>query len=83
MSCPFRPTPAPRRIWAISPLLLGVCVAEAKEQQKPLAHHLQHLCVHGALHLIGFDHEDEAEAEEMEALERLILARLNVPDPYA
>lgn len=81
LSFPAHPSAAPHL--GDLALAFGVCVAEAKEQQKPLAHHLQHLCVHGALHLIGFDHEDEAEAEEMEALERLILARLNVPDPYA
>jgi probable rRNA maturation factor len=55
---------------------------EAAEQGKPLRHHLAHLVVHGILHLWGFDHEDAAEAEEMEALERDILAQLAVPNPY-
>lgn len=63
-------------------LARGVVVAEAADQGKPLAHHLQHLVVHGVLHLLGFDHEDEAEADEMEALETDILAGLGVPDPY-
>ncbi|MCK0198018.1 rRNA maturation RNase YbeY [Ancylobacter sp. 6x-1] len=56
---------------------------EAEEEGKPLAHHLLHLAVHGTLHLIGHDHEDGEEAEGMEALERVILAALDVPDPYA
>jgi len=63
-------------------LAWGVVSAEATEQHKPLAHHVQHLVVHGVLHLLGFDHEDDAEADEMEALEREILAGLGVPDPY-
>ena len=64
-------------------LAYGVCAAEAAAQGKPLTHHLQHLVVHGVLHLLGSDHHDDAEAEEMEAAERAILARLGVPDPYA
>ena len=64
-------------------LAYGICAAEAAAQAKPLAHHLQHLTVHGVLHLFGFDHVDDAEALVMEGLERRILARLGVPDPYA
>ncbi|HLK24617.1 MAG TPA: rRNA maturation RNase YbeY [Caulobacteraceae bacterium] len=64
-------------------LAFGVCAAEAEAQGKPLAGHLQHLVVHGVLHLAGFDHEAAADAERMEALERRILASLGVPDPYA
>jgi len=56
---------------------------EAEEAGKPFAHHLAHLAVHGFLHLIGFDHEDDAEAERMEQQERDILAALSIPDPYA
>ncbi|WP_315775811.1 MULTISPECIES: rRNA maturation RNase YbeY [unclassified Bradyrhizobium] len=56
---------------------------EADEEQKPFAHHLSHLTVHGFLHLVGYDHETDDEAEEMEALEREILAHLGIPDPYA
>lgn len=55
---------------------------EARDEGKPLADHLAHLAVHGFLHLVGYDHESDAEAEMMEQLERDILARLNVPDPY-
>lgn len=55
---------------------------EAAEEHKHFADHLTHLTVHGFLHLLGYDHISEAEAEEMESLERLILSRLGVPDPY-
>ena len=64
-------------------LAYGVCAREAAEQGKPLAHHLQHLVAHGVLHLLGYDHEDDDEAEAMEGLERVVLAGLGVPDPYA
>ncbi len=64
-------------------LAFGVCAAEAIAQGKPLAHHLQHLVAHGVLHLVGYDHETDAEAAEMEGLERVVLAELGVPDPYA
>ena len=63
-------------------LAFGVCVREAAEQSKPLAHHLQHLTVHGVLHLLGHDHIGNDEAEIMESLERAVLAKLGVPDPY-
>jgi probable rRNA maturation factor len=55
---------------------------EAKVEDKPLAHHLAHLGVHGFLHLVGHDHEHDAQADAMEQLERDILATLGVPDPY-
>lgn len=64
-------------------LAFGVCQREAIEQGKSLAHHLQHLVAHGVLHLLGYNHEGDEEAESMEALEREILATLDVPDPYA
>ena len=60
-----------------------VVAREAREQGKPLAAHYAHLTVHGALHLLGWDHEDDKEAEAMEQLEREILADLGLPDPYA
>ena len=63
-------------------LALGVCVREAGEQGKSLADHLCHLTVHGTLHLLGYDHETDAEAELMEGLERALLAGLGVTDPY-
>lgn len=64
-------------------LALETLAREAAADGKPFAHHLAHLAVHGFLHLIGHDHEDEAEAERMEAAERKILAGLRIPDPYA
>jgi probable rRNA maturation factor len=55
---------------------------EARQQAKTPADHVVHLVVHGTLHLVGYDHEDDAEAERMEALERRVLARLGIADPY-
>lgn len=56
---------------------------EADAENKPFENHLSHLAVHGFLHLIGHDHENEADAETMEQLECQILAALGIPDPYA
>lgn len=56
--------------------------AEARELGIPMDHHVRHLVVHGVLHLLGHDHEADAEAEIMEALETRLLAELGVPDPY-
>jgi probable rRNA maturation factor len=63
-------------------LCAPVIAREAREQGKPLAAHYAHLTVHGALHLLGWDHEDPREAECMERLEREILAGMGLPDPY-
>ena len=63
-------------------LAYGVCAAEAQAQGKPLSAHLPHLTAHGVLHLLGYDHETEAEAEAMEGLERAILASLGLPNHY-
>jgi probable rRNA maturation factor len=60
-----------------------VILAEAQQQRKAPLAHLQHLLVHGFLHLQGFDHEDELSAEKMEQQERCILLCLGVADPYA
>ncbi len=56
---------------------------EAAELGKPLEEHFTHLLVHGVLHIVGYDHEDEADALEMEELETLILGELGIADPYA
>ena len=64
-------------------LAYETCAREAEEEEKPIADHLAHLVVHGTLHLLGFDHETPDEAEEMEAEEVEILARLGIADPYA
>ena len=63
-------------------LCAPVIAREAKEQKKPLAAHYAHLTVHGALHLLGWDHQDAREADCMEQLEREILAGLGIDDPY-
>jgi probable rRNA maturation factor len=63
-------------------LAFGVCRDEAVAQGKSLANHLTHLVIHGTLHVLGRDHEREAEAEAMEAEERTLLASLGVADPY-
>ena len=55
---------------------------EARAEHKPFAHHLAHLAVHGFLHLAGYDHQADDEADAMEKLETLILAQLAIPDPY-
>ncbi len=81
--------PAGPAAGSAGPVLLGDVVLayetvarEATAQSKALAAHLSHLVTHGVLHLLGFDHETDAEARRMEALERRILARLGVADPY-
>jgi probable rRNA maturation factor len=56
---------------------------EADDEQKPFDHHLSLLAIHGFLHLIGYDHEKDHDAEAMESLETEILAQLGIPDPYA
>jgi probable rRNA maturation factor len=55
---------------------------EARDEGKPFAHHVAHLTVHGFLHLKGYDHQRSKDADEMEKLERKILRRLAIPDPY-
>ena len=55
---------------------------EAADNGQPAEHHLAHLFLHGLLHLVGYDHQNEAKAEEMEALEIQLLAEMNIPNPY-
>ena len=82
------PSDAPKIAGA--PALLGdIAIAyetlarEAAAEKKPFLHHLAHLAAHGYLHLLGYDHQTDSEAEAMEALEREILAAMRIPDPYA
>ena len=56
---------------------------EAALADKPLEDHMAHLIIHGFLHLLGFDHQGDGEAEKMEQLERVALKSLGIPDPYA
>jgi len=64
-------------------LARGVCASEAEEKSIPLERHAAHLMVHGTLHLLGYDHMDEASAADMEAREVRALARMGIADPYA
>jgi probable rRNA maturation factor len=75
------PDDAPRMLGDIA-IAYETTRAEADDEQKPFDHHLSHLTVHGFLHLIGYDHEKDDDAEAMEALETEILAQLGIPDPY-
>jgi probable rRNA maturation factor len=78
----FPAPPNPEQHLGDVALAYGVCAREAHEQGKPIAHHLQHLVAHGVLHLLGYDHVSDAQAQAMEGLERTVLAGLGVPDPY-
>ncbi len=59
-----------------------IIVAEAEVQHKPIKHHYTHLVMHGVLHLLGYDHEQEHDAIEMETLEIDLLKYFNIPNPY-
>lgn len=76
------PEDAPRTLGDIA-IAYETTRREAHEEGKPFGHHLSHLAVHGFLHLVGYDHETDHDADVMEDLERQILSRLGVPDPYA
>ena len=60
----------------------GVCASEAEAKAIPIASHAAHLMIHGTLHLLGYDHEDEAQAADMEARETRALARIGIANPY-
>ncbi|MDR3422536.1 MAG: rRNA maturation RNase YbeY [Xanthobacteraceae bacterium] len=77
-----------RRAGGEPPLIGDVVLAfetiarEARAEGKPIVHHVAHLAVHGFLHLLGYDHVRKADAEAMERIERDVLRRLAIPDPY-
>ena len=83
LSFPFE-APAPVKTDLIGDLVVcaPVVARQAEEQGKPLAAHWAHMVVHGVLHLVGYDHITDAQAEEMEGLETAILRSLGYPDPY-
>lgn len=95
LNAQFRSKPKPTNVLSFPPgpgapaghlgdivLASETIVREADEQDVPVEHHLQHLVVHGLLHLLGFQHEADKAAEDMEKLEIQILARLGVANPY-
>jgi probable rRNA maturation factor len=83
LSFPFE-APAGLELPLLGDLVIctDVVQQEAIEQQKPVLHHWAHLTIHGILHLCGYDHINDDEADEMESLEISILERLNIPNPY-
>ncbi|MGP9822432.1 rRNA maturation RNase YbeY [Salinarimonas sp. NSM] len=85
LSFPAAPTPGfpgPRPLGDVV-LAFETLAREAREEGKTLADHASHLLAHGVLHCLGYDHETDAAAEEMEALETRAMALIGVPDPYA
>lgn len=76
--------PRPGMPWLLGDVVLtsGVIAREARVQRKSLQHHLSHLAVHGVLHLLGYDHEQDRDAEAMEALEIAALAGMGIANPY-
>lgn len=84
LSFPFEAPPGlPINILGDLAICAAVVAREANEQGKALKDHWAHMVIHGTLHLLGFDHIKDEEAEIMEALERELLASLDIPDPYA
>ncbi len=84
LSFPFETPPGLDALPLIGDLVVCAPVVsrEAAEQSKPLAAHWAHMVVHGTLHLLGYDHMTDADAEVMERLETAILARFSIADPY-
>jgi probable rRNA maturation factor len=74
--------PGPELMLGDLVLARGVCVSEAADKHIPVERHAAHLMVHGTLHLLGYDHGDDAAAADMEAREVKALARLGIADPY-
>lgn len=84
LSFPFEMPPGiPLELLGDLVICVGVVEQEAQEQAKTTEAHWAHMVIHGCLHLLGYDHIKDNEAEEMEALERDLLASLGYPDPYA
>jgi probable rRNA maturation factor len=87
LSFPFE-TPPEVPLAALGNLLGDIVICapvvhlEAQQQQKPLLHHWAHMIVHGTLHLLGYDHLSEQQAEEMETMEIAVLSEFGIPNPY-
>lgn len=85
LSFPFElPVPIPDLEYFLGDIIICPSVIERESiaQEKSFLNHLTHITIHGMLHLLGYDHIEEGEAEIMENLERAILAKLNIHDPY-
>lgn len=83
LSFPYEPLPGEKTsLLGDIAMCPAVVAREASEQGKRLRDHYAHLTIHGVLHLLGWDHETDADAEKMEALERRVLAGLGIADPY-
>ena len=83
LSFPFEaPVGIPMDLLGDLAICAEIVANEANEQGKPVMHHWAHMVIHGTLHLIGFDHINDSDAEQMETLEVALLATLNIPDPY-
>jgi probable rRNA maturation factor len=74
--------PGPARALGDIAISYQTAAREAAAEGKSFADHMAHLSVHGFLHLLGYDHESDEDAEEMEGLERVILAQIGISDPY-
>lgn len=85
LSFPSGTVPGPARSRHLGDIILAqeTLVREARDLGIDVGDHYRHLVLHGLLHLLGYDHETDAQAEEMEALETSILASLGIADPYA
>ncbi len=82
LSFPHQSDPGPFALIGDIAIAYETLAREAVAEEKPFLHHLAHLAVHGFLHLMGYDHETDSQADAMEQLERDILARLEILDPY-
>lgn len=83
LSFPFEvPVGVPLQLVGDLVICIPVVTAEAEEQGKTPQAHWAHMVIHGCLHLLGYDHINDEEAEEMEGIERRLLAELGYPDPY-
>jgi probable rRNA maturation factor len=82
---PAMPAPDPDGVTRLGDIALAweTCAGEARVAGKPLADHILHLVIHGTLHLLGYDHQTEADAVRMEGLETEILGKLGRRDPYS
>jgi len=75
-------SPVPQKNWGEIVLARETIIREARAAGRPVAHHLAHLIIHGALHLRGFDHEAAGDARRMEMAETRLLHRIDIPNPW-